>query len=358
MGMKKQLPRITFTTESFITMSIIWIIAFCPSQNIYAHKFENPETWHDPSITQILKTSKIVNIKPMKEALLEQGKKSEFDGEVFLVALENGIEAAFKSLPLDEQGDAAAEVAAYQASLYLGFPYIPPTIFRKIKGMSGSLQLFVKTPIDLLVKNRYEQVLQKFSKEDLENLKLFYFIFGQWDSGAHNLLAYPGESKIYPVAIDNSGIGNHQYVSYGELPFVRILYSEKLNTNDWGEAFPFADAKTITDPTEENLRKIFGNKLPASFYKNSQFYNTPLKYIIYRNSLWRQFHAFDKKFVRAYVTNCRYLANDSINKLDIKTLRSFFTPVKGADFLTDSYFKNILERRDQVLKNLQLRCEH
>jgi len=356
--MKKELPRITFSPESFITMVIIWIIAFYPSQNIYAHEFENPETWSDPAISKILKTSKVVNIKPMKEALLAQGKKSEFDGEVFFVTLENGIEAAFKSLPFDEQGDAAAEVAAYQASLYLGFPYIPPTIFREIKGMSGSLQLFVKTPIDLLAKGRYEQVLQKFSKEDLDDLKLFYFVFGQWDSGAHNLLAYTGGSKIYPVAIDNSGIGNHQYVRYGELPFVRTSYSEKLNTNDWGEAFPFADAKTINDPTEENLRKIFGDKFPESFYKNSQFYNTPLKYIIYQNSLWRQFHAFDKKFVRPYVTNCRYLSNDSINKLDIKTLRSFFTPVKGADFLTDSYFKNILERRDQVLKNLQLICEH
>ena len=348
--MKKQ-----FTS---ITMVIIWIIVFFSSQNIYAHKFEHPKTWHNPSITQILTTSKVLNIKPMKEALLEQGKKSEFDGQVFLVTLENGIKAAFKSLPLDEQEDAVAEVAAYQASVYLGFPYIPPTVLRKIKGMNGSLQLFVSTPIDLLVKGEYEKALQKISKEDLDNLKLFYFIFGQWDSGAHNLLAYSDGSKIYPIAIDNSGIRNHQYVRYGELPFVRTLYSEKLNTNDWDKAFPFEEAKTIKDPTAENLKKMFGNRLPASFYRNSQFYGVPLKYIIYQNSLWRQFHAFDEKFIKSYVTNCRYLTTDSINKLDVKNLKEFFTPVEGTDLLTDSYFKKILERRDQVLKNLQLICYH
>ncbi|MFK7968153.1 MAG: hypothetical protein AB8B68_03215 [Rickettsiaceae bacterium] len=356
--MKKQLLKTTSTSKLFMIMAIILLVVFCLTQNASAHKFEHPKTWHDPSITKILKTSKIVDIKPMKEALIEQGKKVEFDGQVFLITLENGIKAVFKSLPLDDQGDAGAEVAAYQASLYLGFPYIPPTALKEIKEMKGSLQLFVNTPIDLLDKEQYEKISQKFSKEDLDNLKLFYFVFGQWDSGAHNLLAYSDESKIYPIAIDNSGIRNHQHVRYGELPFVRILYGEKLNTDDYDKPFPFEKTKIINDPNPVNLKKIFGDKLPTSFYKNSQFYGQPLKYIIYQNSLWRQYHAFDKSFVKSYVTDCRYLNNDSLNKLDLNILKKIFASAKGADFLTDSYFKKILERRDQVLKNLQSICTH
>lgn len=191
------------------TLIITYLIISCLSFNCsYAHEFEHPASWHNPKITKILKTAKVTDIKPMKEVLIEQGKKAEFDGQVFLITLENGVQAVFKSLPLDDQGDAKAEVAAYQASVYLGFPYIPPTVLRKINGMTGSLQLFVNTPIDLLKNGEYKKYSKKFSKEDENNLKIFYFVFGQWDSGPHNLLAYPDASKIYPIAIDNSGIRN------------------------------------------------------------------------------------------------------------------------------------------------------
>ncbi|NDA91342.1 MAG: hypothetical protein EBY20_10695, partial [Alphaproteobacteria bacterium] len=121
------------------TLIITYLIISCLSFNCsYAHEFEHPASWHNPKITKILKTAKVTDIKPMKEVLIEQGKKAEFDGQVFLITLENGVQAVFKSLPLDDQGDAKAEVAAYQASVYLGFPYIPPTVLRKINGMTGS----------------------------------------------------------------------------------------------------------------------------------------------------------------------------------------------------------------------------
>jgi len=355
--MKNKLLQAKYMSNLFTLLIIIWAVVFYSSQNnAYAHKFEHPETWKDPAITEILKTSNIVDIKPMKEYLIEQGKKAEFDGQVFLITLEHGIKAVFKNLPLDDQGDAGAEVAAYQASVTLGFPYIPPTVLREIRGMKGSLQLFVDTPIDLLVPGEYEKILQEVFEHDLYNLQLFYFVFGQWDSGPHNLLAYPDGSRIYPIAIDNSGIRNHQYVRYGELPFVRILYSDKLNTNDWDKPFPFESAKTINDPTPSNMKKIFGDKLPASFYKNSKFYGQPLKYIIYQNSLWRQYHAFDKSFVKSYVSECHHSTSDSLKELDLKSLKEIFLSAKGADFLTDSYFEGILERRDQVLKEVQPIC--
>ena len=327
--------------------------SFCPKSNswfsAYAHEFEHPSTWSTPEVTKILKTSKIVDIKPMKTALIEQGKKVEFDGKVFLITLENGMKAVFKSLPPDDQGDAKAEVVAYQASIYLGFPYIPPTVLRKINSMKGSLQLFVDTAIDLLVDGEYTKALQKISQEDQDNLKIFYFIFGQWDSGVHNLLAYTDGPRIYPIAIDNSGIRNHQCVHYGELPFVRVLYSDKLNTNDWDKPFLFESARISNNPASDNLKKSFGDKLPESFYKNFKSYGKSLKYVIYQNSLWIQYHAFDKNFDKSYVEKCSQKTLLALEKLDLKSLKEIFSCAKGEDFLTDSYFKKILERRDQVL---------
>ena len=351
-GWQRSLQSLAITTI-FISS---WILMSCISLNAYAHEFEHPTSWSNPTITKTLKTSKIIDIKPMKSVLIEQGKKAEFDGQVFLITLENEIKAAFKSLPLDDQGDAQAEVAAYQASLYLGFPYIPPTVLREINGMKGSLQLFVNTPIDLLVDGEYTKALQQVSQEDLANLKIFYFVFGQWDSGAHNLLSLQDESKLYLIAIDNSGIRNHQYVHYGELPFVRILYSDKLNTNDWDKPFPFNNAQVIDDPSSESLKKSFGNKLPELFYKNFKSYGEPLKYVIYQNSLWRQYHAFDKSFDKSYAEKCPQKTLETLQKLDLKILKEIFLPAKGADFLTNSYFEGILERRDQVLDlcNLKL----
>lgn len=116
----------------------------------------------------------------MKEHLESCGKKAEFDGEVYFVELDNGLKAVFKSFPQDDLGDAYAEVAAYDASVVLGFPYIPPTVMKTIKDKKGSLQLFVETDIDPLAPGVYEATLKKVSQDDIANLKLFYFVFGQW----------------------------------------------------------------------------------------------------------------------------------------------------------------------------------
>ena len=316
--------------------------------NAFAHPFEHPTTWKDQKITEMLKNSKVTTMEPMKKFLLENGKKTDFEGEVFLVTLDNGVRAVFKSLPLDDLGDAQAEVAAYRASIVLGFPYVPPTIMREINGMKGSLQLFVNTPIDTLAFGAYQKALKEATQEDNANLRIFYFIFGQWDSGAHNLLVYQDQLKTYLIAIDNSGIRNHQHVKFGDLPFVRILYSDKLNTNDWDKPFPFDQAKVIEEPTPENLRQVFKDKVPNLFYKNFKAYNHPLNYVIYRNSLWLQYHAFDKDFIKAYPNSCFQSTQDMIKKLDLRMLKNIFSAAKGADFLTEVYLNAILMRRDMI----------
>lgn len=331
-------------------IKILYLLVILFSVMAHAHPFESPSTWSDFQITKILEKAEVIEIEHMQKALKDRGKKIEFDGSVFLVTLSGGVKAVFKSLPLDDQGDAMAEVAAYKASLYLGFPYVPPTILRQVEGMKGSLQLFVDTPIDLLVPDEYQKFLKGISAEDEANLRIFYFVFGQWDSGAHNLLAYTENDISYPIAIDNSAIRNHQHImSYGDLPFVRIVYSEKFNTNDWNKPFPFEKAKIIESPSPKNLRAMFGNNLPDSFYINFNSYNQPLKYVIYNNSLWRQYHAFQENFIRAYTDLCPTKALQKLRELNLAELKKIFANSKGADFLTPAYLSNILKRRDQVV---------
>lgn len=335
--------------KKFLLVIIIGASVFFGSKLFIHNKYDHPQSFSNPAIKDLLKDSKVNSIEPMRDFLTRNGKKCEFEGEVFLVTLENGVKAVFKSLPLDDQADAQAEVAAYEASLFLGFPYIPPTVLREINGMKGSLQLFVDTPIDLLDDNSYNEVLAKVKEEDLAALKIFYFIFGQWDTGPHNLLAYSDEKNTYLVAIDNSAIRNRQHVKYGDLPFVRILYSDTLKTKDEDQTFPFKDFKIISKPFKENLRKIFLSRLPESFYNNFKSYAEKVKIIAYNNALWVQYHAFDKDFVKSYVEKCPQQILEAIKKLDMSALKQIFNIAKGEDFLNDAYLSSILDRRNQVL---------
>lgn len=320
----------------------------------YGSSFNTPTSWKDPIIIKTLKFSKIDKIESMKEVLSKNNKKIEFDGEVFLITFDNGIKAVFKIVPPDDLGDAYAEVAAYNASLVLSFPYIPPTIIREINGKIGSLQLYIDNSVDLLKEGEYKKALTQVLPEDQANLRIFYYIFGQWDSGPHNLLYITDQGKNYLIAIDNTAIRNHQYVNQVDtLPFVRILYSEKLNSNDWHKPFPFDKATIIAKPNERNLRQVFNNKLPESFYKNFKSYNLPFKYVIYQNSVWRQYHAFNKDFIKATPSYCPVKTIKALKKLDIKTLSRIYAEAKDSDFLTNFYLESILKRRDQILNYCQ-----
>lgn len=310
----------------------------------------HPENWKTPEIAKLLKQGKVVSMRPMKEHLESCGKKVEFDGEVYLVELDNGLKAVFKSFPQKHIGDAYGEVAAYEASVVLGFPHIPPTIMTTVKGKEGSLQLFVETEVDPLVSGVYEVALKEISANDIANLKLFYFVFGQWDTGPHNTLILKDKHKTHLIAIDNSVISNSQYVIYGELPFVQLYYSDQLQTNDLDQPFPFDQAKVIKKPTTEKVRKVFGDKLPESFYQDFKFYGPSFRYVVYHNSLWKQFHAGDEEFDISFTNHIPNQTRKSLEDLNLAVLKKIFSCAKGADFLTPAYLQAILERRDQVLR--------
>jgi hypothetical protein len=332
-----------------ISRPILLIVFIFLSKSAFAAVNTHPDNWKNPEIAKLLKQGKVLTMRPMKEHLESCGKKVEFDGEVYLVELDNGLKAVFKTLPADDLGDAFAEVAAYQASVTLGFPNIPPTVMTMINGKKGSLQLFVETPIDALAPGMYNAALNEASADDVANLKLFYFVFGQWDSGEHNLLILKDQEKTYLIAIDNSGIRNHQHVKYGELPFVRVQYSDKLTTNDWDKPFPFDQAKTLPNPTSDQLRKTFGDALPDAFYQSFKSYGFPFHYVIYRNSLWRQYQYGNPKFVRSFSDHLPSQTRKKLEALNLPLLKKIFACAKGADFLTPGYLEAILERRDQVL---------
>lgn len=336
----------------FISISLLFILL---SAQTSPSTIKNLDAWKNSKIATQLKMGSLINQTLMQDFLKARGKKVDFEGSVFVMDLDNGLKAVFKSLPKADMEGAYAEVAAYQASIVLGFPNIPPTVIRKFNHMQGSLQLFVDTPIDALAPNVFNQALDDVDPSELADLKVFYFVFGQWDTGPHNMLILEENEKKKLIAIDNSGIANRQHVIYGQLPFVGIIYSDAFKSNDWWRTnFPFEKANVIQQPTLKNLRATFGNKLPERFYKSFKDYNKPFCYVIYQNRLWRQFYAFDANLAPAYTPYISVRTKKALQALDLDKLRKIFEVARGAEFLNDQYLKAILERRDQVINNTKV----
>jgi hypothetical protein len=318
---------------------------FCAASDIPV-SFEVKDICNNKSnyvILNMLQNSEVAKIQDIRSFLLKKGKKLDFEGNVLLVTFTNGVKAVFKNF--DDRDDALSEVAAYKASTKLGFPCIPPTVIRTIKGKTGSLQLFIDTNIDLLNTHEYDKIIQSVDTKTRSNLKIFYFVLGQWDSGPHNLLAHKDKNgNLFLLAIDNSGIKSRQKVIYGNLPFVRILYNDQLNTDDWHLDFPFNKAKTIY-----KLKEAFGNKIAEEFYRNFKLYNLPLRYVIYQNSLWRQYHYGNEKFDMSFTNQCTTDTLTALKSLNQKVISDIFIDAKNSDFFTNKYIEEILERRNQIL---------
>jgi hypothetical protein len=122
---------------------------------------------------------------------------------------------------------------------------------------------------------------------DISNLKLFWFILGQWDTSASNVLLMENNQLI---AIDNANIAHIQKVSaYGDHHFVRLFYTD------------LDDEGSIENPVElqGNGRDIL-TKLNETFDDLPQFYinrlenladrPTSFTYFIEGNRVWRNFN--------------------------------------------------------------------
>ncbi len=161
-------------------------------------------------------------------------------------------------------------------------------------------------------------------------------------------MAYEWDSRKYLVAIDNANIGQPQHARYGVLPFVKIVHSDALDTNDFDKPFPFdEEPEIIYGLSRERLYARFGEKLPTSFYDNFRYLGA-LKFIVYQNSIWRQYNAFDETFEKSYTEKCSEETLESLKSLDLKKLEFIFEGAKDRRFLIQ-----ILERRDQVVNFLE-----
>lgn len=297
----------------------------------------------------------------MAQFLQESEKNSEFDGQVLLLVLETPhgpLRAVFKAGDPHEEWDrwdAEAEVAAFRAACFMGIRRVPPVVIRKIGEHLGSLHLFVDTDMDLLDKETYTCFRKSVSEDEIDALKIFSFVIGQWDTGPHNLLAFKTgdpHKPLLPVAIDNANIRYHQRVRYGELPYILCCSSGKLWQGNSQDLFPFQSFKTLEDVTPELLLENFKPPvLTETFCKQAGTKNPKIRYVMHRGKFWMQYHAFDSDFEKAFASSCPPCILERLAHLTEENIKAFFQEAveSESEFFNEEYISHLLNRRDQVL---------
>ncbi|MDQ5983147.1 MAG: hypothetical protein RUMPE_00145 [Eubacteriales bacterium SKADARSKE-1] len=197
--------------------------------------FSDPKSWkaNENFLEDTLLNGTILNIEDMGSYLKRNGKSSDFSSKVYKVDLDGGIEAVFKVS--DSYQSSLAEIAAYRISKELDFFYVPPTVSRNIlidgEIKTGTLQLFISTDIDLCAIEDEDEFIEYLKNNtnriDLENFKIYNFVFGQWDVGGPNLFIKNG----MPISFDNEHILDLSYFpSYGEMP---VVLRKEIPKNNW-----------------------------------------------------------------------------------------------------------------------------
>ncbi len=337
------------------------VLMVCLGIEIYTEHpiFETCSVYCEPSsvrkrmaldIQKELEVAKVVSQISMRDFLLNKGHIAHFTSSVDLVKLESDVYGSLNAvLKIDDREwprDSVAEVAAYRASSFLDLHLVPPTVFYEKDGIVGSLQYYVEPSLDLMVDGHYERSIQKVAPEDLANMQLFYFVFGQWDQDPSNMIIYTNnpENRHYNIAlIDNAAMGFLQKVQYGDHPFVLCFPAVSFPQEEEEKTFPFEKVR-ILPPDPEVWHREFGDLLNAQQRLALCRLKRPIRFVIWKGHLWRQYQFGQPACTDFYPSQLI----EALKKLNYENVKQMFHNDWGVTF-TDEYYRDILERRDQVI---------
>ncbi len=309
-----------------------------------------PALWKEKSneIEDKLLKGQPVEIKSMREYLLERGMTVDFSGNVFVVYLNNGLKCVFKYYDdTQEKTKTKSEIIAYKLSKETGIGNVPPVVWREIKLNDGKiaqgyLALFVNSEIDIL---NYEDddffdMLKKMDSTEINNYKIFNFVFGNFDVGAHNLLICDGK----PIMIDNETIDNPWCVRYGEVPFVIFYAFDKMPTQPIKSSeFPFESVKFANFEERKKIENEF------DYFPTRRGHN----FILYKNIYWVQLNCGDfveriKQLI--YPDMLPDSTKEALKNLDYQKLLEIFEANENNRHV-NQLITGILERRDMLIEN-------
>lgn len=279
--------------------------------------------------------SQIENCERLQDFFGRQNISIPFTNDVYLMQFCNQINAIFKPAKDEDVRYAYAEVAAYKASLWLGFPCVPPTVLRQIDDVWGSVQLYIQGDHDLVMNDLEQEAAYK----------IFCFIFGQWDVCKSNRLVYKNKENQILVAIDNANIADRQKCRYGEHPYICVWAKDD---NFYDDAFfSFDNRIQFENPTQEELYDFFISFMPAWKAKRLSTRlskRSIVSCIKHYDTLWLQALENELPFSDMIPSWCL----KKISALNKQAVKSFFADAPEGLF-ADAFFDDIIDRQRQVL---------
>jgi len=296
---------------------------------------------------------------PIKLFLEQKGIVSNNfnDAPVSYVEFKNGEKFILKEYKDDDLLSLVVSVSIAYFCKLLEFPKTPNVFINK----NLLFQEFID--FDLLKENEILAKFNTFDKEYIDNLKVFYFIFGYLDTCFDNILFKDKDLFV----IDMDTCSNISFCKYGDIPYVRIWsFGEGIKDVNYGN-FPFDSFKSLENENDKvflfNYLKVLGNEfLIEKFRLNKR----KIKYILFKNNLFVQFfgsnHEKDIDYIMPFSKNIKKEFIDKILLIDEKGLSSiFYSNLMSIKSLLDKdefcklecnlnfLVKNIIDRKKQVI---------
>ena len=295
---------------------------------------------HQDTIEKCLKSEPVVDVVSLSSYLKKKGTQVTPTHHIQLITLENDIQGVFKTGNYHY-----AEVAAYRLSKILGLNLVPPTVFRSINGVQGSLQLYIDAPDLASVSDRHK-MFKRVGTKAVSDMKVFYYVAGQWDTHAGNQIITKDDGNALWL-IDNSGILHRSYSRYGGETFIEKGENFDL-PSDTGDTFPFD--KVISVKGDYNkLLPIFSPYLSKGHIRGLSKH-TKLAYAIWNHTLWLKRetdgpHRVSRITKRYYTLTLEALRG--LSKEDLEQVWSEWLCIEPEH--GDELIRLILERRDEIL---------
>lgn len=295
-------------------------------------------------IKNALKNEPIISIQPMDEYLKQHNRTADFTSDVFVITTTSGIKGVFK--PSNDL--CYAEVAAYNISNILNINLVPPTVIRTINNQRGSIQLLIEPA------NKMDASI--INQSNLDIMRLFYFIIGQWDIGNDNQIIQYINNQPTLILIDNAAIINPSYIEYGDFAYVNIGTTKNSDSTNNNTPFPFHKPTILHKPKKEELIRYFSPFLPLERINTMYQRHSRFIFIIWDNRLWFQYYKNDPLAIPNYVSNITVDLISPFTRIDRSLLEQCWEEgLKSSHNTLISHLIDLTLTRKEILLNYYLK---
>lgn len=345
-------------------LSHSWSFVEALHQKLYGSLYWTPrcdfsqprwDEWLDHDlIERRLKTERIACVVPLDTFF---GKPMWSSHYLRMVILESGLIGFFKSrhkkniphfrLRHYGSGFHHGEVAAYRLNRLLGLRLVPPTVFRRVDGIPGSLQFY----IDGVVYDT-RKLLSYVDKEIIASANLFCYVAGQWDNYWGIKEKKYGKNKVIIVSrglfhlglIDNAGMYLKTHSRYGGSIYIEQGHENYVAQSHLDETFPFLKEQEFHG-NDERFSMLVS---PYLYKEHVQQLRKRInhKVIRWNHALW-VYHRMatdvdEYQFSRLFLEALVKLRKEDLEKVWRELL--LLQPDRARDLI-----KGILDRRDEIV---------